>query len=293
MYSTEIPQDMRSRIESHLTWLASDGRHVQLISQLSFLAYGIVFLGWDSDWLNYIMAAAGCMTIQLLGIRYAGLSSDSWKSAMVTTMGLCLLMRANHPILFAIAGMLAISQKLAFKVNGKHLWNPANIGIVAVILFSGDAWISPGQWGTGALLIFIIGTAGLTVLGRIKRMETGIAFIVTFAFLEIARTKFYLNWEWDVVLQKLSSGSLWLFAFFMITDPMTTPNHRVARIIWSAAVAVTAFYLANFKFLPGAPFWSLIFFTPLVPLIDYVMKGQRFQWTMRPSNSEHTKTQIL
>ncbi|MFM7730930.1 MAG: RnfABCDGE type electron transport complex subunit D [Flavobacteriales bacterium] len=284
---------MSSRITSHLRWLASDGRHVQLISQLSFLAFGIGFLGWDTDWKNYLMAATGCLLIQFIGIRFAGQSSDSWKSALITTMGLCLLMRANHPILFAIAGVLAISQKFALKVNGKHLWNPANIGIVAVILMSGEAWISPGQWGTGALLIFIIGTAGLTVLGRIKRMETGIAFIVTFALLEIARTKFYLNWEWDVVAQKLSNGSLWLFAFFMITDPMTTPNHRFARVLWSMCVAGTAFYLGNFKFLPGAPFWSLVLFTPMVPLIDYLVKGQRFQWTHRASHSEQTKTQTI
>ena len=280
-------------VQTHLNWLASDGRHVQLISQLSFLAFGIGFLGWDSDWLNYVMAALGCLSVQYVGIRFAGLPTDSWKSAMVTTMGLCLLMQANHPILFAIAGVLAISQKFALKVNGKHLWNPANIGIVAVIFISGDAWISPGQWGTGALLIFIIGTAGLTVLGRIKRMETGITFILTYSLLEIMRTKIYLNWEWDVVAQKLSNGSLWLFAFFMITDPMTTPNHRTARILWSAAVAGCAFYLANFKFLPGAPFWSLIFFTPLVPVIDYLMKSDRFQWTAPSSPTINVKTQSL
>jgi Na+-transporting NADH:ubiquinone oxidoreductase subunit NqrB len=164
-------------------------------------------------------------------------------------------------------------------VNGKHLWNPANFGIVIAAALSGDAWISPGQWGSSALIMFIVGAAGLAVLSNIKRLETGVAFLLTFAALEYARTVLYLGWEHDVFFLKLGSGSLWLFSFFMITDPMTTPNHRKTRIAWSIAVGCISFYIANFHFVNGAPFWTLFFLTPLTPIVDrLVPKEDSFSW---------------
>ena len=265
-------------------WLKSDGRHFQIISQIAFLCYGILALGWDADWKKYLAAFSGCIIAQLLAIRFADVPSHSIKSSLITGLGLCLLMKANSPWLFLFAALFAIGQKFLIKINGKHLWNPANFGIVIIILVSGDVWISPGQWGSGALLVFIIGTAGLAVLSNIKRLDTGIAFMLTLFILEYFRVVHYLGWGWDVLLLKLSSGSLWLFALFMITDPMTTPNAKSTRLIWAVAVAGISFYLANFKFVNGAPFWVLVFMTPLTPLLDALVKKPVFHWLQNKSS---------
>ncbi|MEY3397646.1 MAG: hypothetical protein RL220_240, partial [Bacteroidota bacterium] len=192
------------------------------------------------------------------------------------------------PWLFLFAGVLAVGQKFAFRINGKHIWNPANFGIVITILLSANAWISPGQWGSGALLVFIIGSLGLAVLSKVKRLETALVFLLVFASLEYARMILYMGWGTDVWLHKLSSGSLWLFALFMITDPMTIPNNRTMRVIWSALVAVGAFILANFYFINAAPFWMLFFMSPLTPLFDRVGRGEVFQWLKTSKNNELT-----
>ena len=219
------------------------------------------------------------LVAQALAIRFAGFPMHSLKSALITGLGLSLLMKANSPWLFLFAALLAIGMKFLTKVNGKHLWNPANFGIVIAAALSGDAWISPGQWGSSALIMFIVGTAGLAVLSNIKRLETGVAFLLTFAALDYARTVLYLGWEHDVFFLKLSSGSLWLFSFFMITDPMTTPNHRKLRVAWAIAVGGISFYMANFYFVNGAPFWTLFFLTPFTPLIDRLApKEISFSW---------------
>ncbi len=261
-----------------VAWFQSDGRHFQIVSQVTFLSFGILALGWNADYANYLCAFSGCVLAQLLAIKYAGFPPHSIKSALITALGLSLLLKTNSPWLFLIAAFFAIGQKFIVKINGKHLWNPANFGIVLVILLSGEAWISPGQWGSGAVLVFIIGTAGLAVLSNIKRLDTGIVFILTIAALEYSRVVLYLGWGHDVWLHKLTNGSLWLFAFFMITDPMTTPSAKPMRIVWSMAVACVAFYLANFKFINAAPFWVLFFATPFTPALDAFVKGKTFHW---------------
>ena len=279
---------MRSGLTKFTAWLQSDGRHFQIISQVTFLCYGILMLGWDADWKKYLAAFSGSMIAQLLAIRFAGVPANSMKSALVTSLGLSLLLKANSPWLFLFAAIFAIGQKFLIRINGKHIWNPANFGIVLMILLSGEAWISPGQWGSSAVLVFIIGTGGLAVLSHVKRLETGIAFILTIALLEYLRTIVFLGWEWDVLLLKLSSGSLWLFALFMITDPMTIPNGRITRIIWSVCVAGISFYLTNFKFINAAPFWVLFFATPFTPLFDMLQKQPVFQWV----NKKQTSPQV-
>ena len=281
-------------LRNTLVWLRSDGRHFQIIAQISFLCYGVLLLGWDADWQNYLAIFSGVIVAQGLAIRFAGFPMDSLKSALITGLGLSLLMKANDPWLFLFAALLAIGMKFLTKVNGKHLWNPANFGIVAASFLSGDAWISPGQWGSSALIIFIVGTAGLAVLSNIKRLETGLAFLITFAALEYIRTVLYLGWEHDVFLLKLTNGSLWLFSFFMITDPMTTPNHRKLRIGWAMIVGAISFYLANFYFVNGAPFWTLFFLTPFTPLLDALTpRIASFIWKNESTTKKHIQHQSI
>jgi Na+-translocating ferredoxin:NAD+ oxidoreductase RnfD subunit len=82
----------------------------------------------------------------------------------------------------------------------------------------------------------------------------------------------------DHFIQSVSTGSLLLFSFFMITDPKTIPNHRLARVLWCIAIAAVSFYLTAFKFMNSAPIFMLVFAQPLVPLLDKIFKARRFEW---------------
>ena len=80
---------------------------------------------------------------------------------------------------------IAIASKFLIRVRGKHIFNPANIGIVGAMLLTGDAWVSPGQWGAGPALVFLVGAAGLMVVLRVGRIDTSMAFLLTFALLDL------------------------------------------------------------------------------------------------------------
>ncbi len=237
-----------------------------------------MFLRWDYSFIAILLTFGTALSIQLLGIYLLKLPLHSIKSALITAFGLTLLFKSNEPMLYALAAAIAIGQKFIFKIRGQHLFNPANVGIIAVILFTKNAWISPAQWGNSTALVFVIGTAGLAVLSRVKRIDTGLIFIATLFALEYYRTIVFLGWNWEVLLHKLSSGSIWLFALFMITDPMTIPTNRLVRIIWTMAVAFTSFYLTNFHFVTGAPLWALVCFTPLTPLLNKFFPSKTFNW---------------
>jgi hypothetical protein len=66
------------------------------------------------------------------------------------------------------------------------------------------------------------------VLKRVGRWDTTLAFLGSYALLEALRN-LWLGWAWDVWAHRLMSGSLLLFALFMVTDPRSIPNARPAQ----------------------------------------------------------------
>ena len=263
-----------------------DGRHYQILFLGTFLLYGTFVLRWETYWSQLIAIFATALITQFAGIKFLKLPSHSWKSALITCLGLSLLLKTNHWGIAALAAFLAIASKFVFKVNGKHIFNPGNFGIIAVILLTKQAWISPGQWGSGAILLFLVGILGSVVVYKVNRLDTSFAFICTLIALQVWRNVIYQGWPFDYIIQQFTNGSMLLFTFFMITDPVTTPNNRSARIIWSTLIAVISFYIGNYYFVNGAPVWILFFLSPLTPFFDMVFKGSKFEW-LKTTQQDH------
>lgn len=206
----------------------------------------------------------------------------NWRSPLISALGLSLLLRVEHLPTMALAAFVAIASKFLLKVDGKHFFNPANIGIVAALTLTHDAWVSPGQWGEELWYALIFLGAGGMVLKRVGRWDTTAAFLSSYALLEALRN-LYLGWTWDVWLHRLSSGSLLLFALFMVTDPRSIPNARPARLIWALAIAALTFVLRNYFYLSTAVFWALFFMSPLTIALDALWQSKRFTWKRLPS----------
>jgi enediyne biosynthesis protein E5 len=274
-----------------------DARFFQMAFQLLFLSYGILFLQWQSAWMEYGLYIGTGLLMQwsadsitskkiISPLRW---SSGGWKSALVSCFSLCLLLKTNQWYICVLAAALTVLSKYIFRYKGKHIFNPSAFGIVATILISKDAWLSPAQWGSGAVIFFAVCCLGLIVVTKVQKLDITLAFLFTFAGLLFARQVIYLNWSFDVFVQSVSTGSLLLFSFFMISDPKTAPNHAVARIVWAMLIAAVAFYLSAFKWMNSTPIYILVFAAPLVQMFDWLFKAKRFEW----GNTFHTKEQRI
>jgi len=206
----------------------------------------------------------------------------SLKSAAITALSLCLLLRADHYITMVIAGTLAIASKFIFQVERKHFFNPANFGIIAAVLLTNDAWVSPGQWGDSGWYALMFAGSGCMVLKLVGRWDTTAAFLGAYTLLEGIRN-FWLGWTWDVFCHRLMSGSLLLFALFMLTDPRSIPNARMSRLVWAICIAVLTFILRNQFFVSTAVFWALFTLAPLTVLLDLIWSSPRFTWSDKKS----------
>ncbi|HYV53014.1 MAG TPA: DUF2330 domain-containing protein [Chitinophagaceae bacterium] len=267
---------------------ALDPRYFQVIFQIIFLGYGIFFLEWNTDWLHYAISIGGCLLFnysfesvkqrRLLPL-WGRLGWDCWGfSVLISAMSLCLLLKTNHWYISLLAAFLTVASKYVFLFDHKHLFNPSAFGIITTIFLTNDAWLSPGQWGSNAIIFFAATVLGIIVVTRVQKLDISLAFLLTFIGLLYWRQVCVLGWPLDYFIHSVSTGSLLLFTFFMISDPKTSPNHPVARIIWAVLIAIVSFYLAAFKWKYNTPVWVLVACAPLVPLLDKIFKAKKFQW---------------
>ena len=264
-----------------------DARHFQILSLSAFLLYGILGLGWDAEIVQYATLIGVCLLVQFIGVKIGKAREGSWKSAMISGLSLCLMFKSDTPSLWVLGAVLTIGSKFLIKFKGKHFFNPTNFGIIVAILLTGKAYISPGQWGSETIFWGFIGLLGANVLFKVGRIETSLGFLIPLLLLEAGRNLLYLGWPADYFIHQFTSGTILLFTFFMITDPVSTPNHKWGRVLWAALTAVLSFILSSKFYVNGAPIWALFFMSFLTPLADTLFKAGGFMW-MPQTNEEKT-----
>lgn len=249
--------------------LPRDARVYQIAFQATLLTLGVVARDFSLRPEQVLLCFAAGLAAQAYWVDRLRLEKVGWLSPAITCLGLSLLLRADTLWVHPLAATLAISAKFTVRVRGKHLFNPANLGvIIALVVFPG-AWVSPGQWGNDlAYALWFIALGGL-VTQRARRWDVSWAFLAAWFGLIAARVV-WLGQPPPILWHQLQGGALLLFAFFMISDPMTIPNRQGARILYAIAVASLAFAWQFVWFKPNALLWSLFLCAPLVPACDRI-----------------------
>ncbi|MEM6464836.1 MAG: RnfABCDGE type electron transport complex subunit D [Pseudomonadota bacterium] len=268
---------VRNRAIEAFRAVDGDARHWQILALSGLFSISFLTSDFGAKPINLGMAVFGAMTAQLAGAVLTK-AAFQWKSALITSLSLSILLRATSPWFWFAAGLIGVGLKFAVRFNGKHIFNPACIGIVAVMLvFGREAWVSPGQWGQAPLLAGYALALAALVLSSAKRLDIALGFLVSFAAIMIGRAM-WLGDPLSIPLHNLSSGALLVFAFFMITDPRSTPDSRIGRIIFAMSVAALAAWFVIGPNVRGAPLMALAALAILTPVLDRVFRARRFEW---------------
>jgi Na+-transporting NADH:ubiquinone oxidoreductase subunit NqrB len=175
------------------------------------------------------------------------------------------------------ACLLGVGSKYLIRINRKHLFNPSAFAIVVLLLTSDHVWVSPGQWGSRLWLVALIVSMGCLILARVSRLDLALGFLGCHAALLLFRA-WNIGDPLAIPLHQMQSGALLIFALFMLTDPRSTPDSRVGRLAFAAAVAVAA-HLLLFRFqIREGLLYALMLISCATPLIDRLLPGERFVW---------------
>lgn len=252
-----------------------DPRGAQIAVLSGLVAWGSLALEFGFSWERALATIGSALAVQALGNAWRGERFEA-RSALISALSLILLLRSSEVAFCAAAAAIAVGSKFVFRVRGRHVFNPTNIAIVALLLLTDQVWISSGQWGSDALAVAALVAAAFWVLPRV-RGDLTIAFVSIWCALLFGRA-WWLGDPLAIPLHQLSSGTLFVFAAFMLSDPRTIPNARAGRIIFAGIVALSG-YVGRFVFFePDALLYSLAGSALLVPLIDRWLPGSKFRW---------------
>ena len=257
--------------------LSRDPRHYQIAVLFSLIVAGLLLYSFRLPWWHVAGCVGSTLTTQALADRFVAKRAFDPRSPLISALSLTLLLRTGSVTLSILAGVIAVGSKYVLRWRGKHIFNPANFGLVIVSLLFGAAWISPGQWGAAPVLaILLVGLGGI-VTGKAKRWDVSLALLGIYAALVFGRA-LWLGDPLAIPLHQMQSGALLVFAFFMISDPKTTPDARSGRLLFAALVAAVGFTIPFAAYNSAGIILALILCAPLVPLIDRLFRGQRYSW---------------
>lgn len=263
-----------------------DARLFQIAFLATLLTIGVLLRDFSLKPEQMALTFASGLTAQWLWVRHLKLKNVGLLSAAITCFGLSILLRADSDWVHPLIAALAISSKFVIRIGGKHVYNPANLGVMLALLLLPGAWVSPGQWGNDLAYALWFVALGGTVVQRARRIDISWMFLACFLGLCVARLAWLgvpLARGFTLMGHQSQSGALLLFAFFMISDPMTIPNRRVLRLAYACAVALAAFLWQFYLYRPNGLIWALFLLTPVVPLLDRLFPAPRHSW--RPAGA--------
>jgi|GEM_PF-210302 len=187
-------------------------------------------------------------------------------SAAITGCSLSILTNFSHgmwvplvPVFFAIASKYLILFK------GRHVFNPALFGIVmSLLLAKGAISVSPAyQWGGSMAMVAFIVTAALLLFAlKIKRTPLIVSFLILYALQSALRA--YMMRDLvppeTIFLGTFTAPAFYLFAFFMITDPATSPRSRASQIGMSLTIVALDLFLHKYETLSTIFYAGFIYF---------------------------------
>ena len=188
-------------------------------------------------------------------------------SAYITGNSIAILLRS--PVLwpYALGGALSIMSKYVLRVRGRHLWNPSNFGICA-LLFLAPFAVAPlsVQWGNELWPMVVIWAVGLWVIWQAKRAHITVAYAASFFFFAWVRS-LITGSAFVTEIAPITGPMYQLFALFMITDPKTTVSSKWGAVAVACLVALVEMLLRLAEVI-HAPFYALFLVGPLALLIE-------------------------
>jgi len=277
-YAFVLGMNALARLQVGISARLLDPRYYQIIVLGLLVVFGVFALNFGIRWQNALAIVVSALTVQYLASLFIRKVKFDPLSPIITSLSLTLLLRTDAIELAVLAAGIAIGSKFLIRVHGKHVFNPANVALVTLMLLSDRAWVSSGQWGSAAIGAFALACMGFVVLTRAKRAETTFAFLGTYALLLLGRAV-WLGDPISIPLHQLQNGALLIFAFFMISDPKTTPDSPVGRVAYGALVAAVAYTIQFIFYEPNGPILALIMSAPMVPIIDAIFHGTNYSWS--------------
>jgi Na+-translocating ferredoxin:NAD+ oxidoreductase RnfD subunit len=244
-----------------------DKRYLAPILVTVVLVVGQVAFGFLESWGRTMLAICASIAVELLlGKIFTG-RIPHLASAYVSGISVGMLVRSPELWPYALCSAIAIVSKYLIRVDGRHIWNPSNLGIVAMLVLAADtvAGLSV-QWGNTLLPMATVWLFGAVIIHSLGRFHITLTYVVSFVVFAAVRASL-TGHPFLSEVAPLTGPMYQLYIFFMITDPKTTVRTRRGQIVVAFLIAAAEAVMRLMQFV-HAPYYALFIVGPVANLIE-------------------------
>src|SRR5581483_9274177 len=232
---------------------------ILLVSQLS---YGVL-----ESFSRTLLAIATAMLFESVLGRVAYGKIPNLASAYITGISVGILLRSPAFWPYALCSAIAITSKYVIRWRGRHLWNPSNFAISAMLLLAPEFVATLMiQWGNNLWPMLVVWLLGVLIVYRVKRLHITMTYVLSFIALSALRS-LITGHAFLAEVAPITGPMYQLFIFFMITDPKTTVKPHWAQCLVVALVAVAEMVLRLAQNV-HAPYYALSIVGPVAMAIQ-------------------------
>jgi len=244
-----------------------DKRYLAPVLVTMVLVVGQLSFGFLESWWRTAFAILTSIAVELLLGRMITGKWPHLASAYISGISIGMLLRSPEFWPYPLCAAISIVSKYVLRVDGRHLWNPSNFGIVAMLVLASDtvAGLSV-QWGNNLLPMVVVWTFGAIIIHTLGRFHITLTYVASFLFFAGIR-HLVTGHPFLAEAAPLTGPMYQLYIFFMITDPKTTVHGKRAQCVVTVCVAAMEAALRLMQFV-HAPYYALFIVGPIANLIE-------------------------
>ena len=247
--------------------MSIDKRYLAPILVTMVLIAGQVTFGFLESWSRTMLAIVTAIGVEMILGR---LFSGRWPhlaSAYISGISVGMLVRSPAFWPYALCSAISITSKYVLRLDNRHLWNPSNFGIVAMLVLAADAVAGLSvQWGNTLLPMAVVWVFGCVIIYSLGRFHVTATYVISFILFAALRAGI-TGHPFVSEVAPITGPMYQLFIFFMITDPKTSVRPVWGQVVVAFLVAAveSAFRLLEWV---HAPYYALFVVGPAANLIE-------------------------
>jgi len=246
-----------------------DPRYLAPVLVTLVLVMGQLAFGFLESWSRTALAIGTAIATEMLLGRLIWGAWPHLASAYISGISIGMLIRSPEFWPYILCSAIAITSKYVLRVEGRHLWNPSNFAIVAMLVLAADvvAGLSV-QWGNNLLPVIVVWCFGAVIIHKLGRFHITLTYVASFLLFSVVRS-LVTGHPWAAEVAPLTGPMYQLYIFFMITDPRTTVRTRRGQILVAFLVAAAEAVFRLLQFV-HAPYYALFVVGPTANLIEII-----------------------
>src|SRR5579872_7154983 len=251
-----------------------DSRYVAPIFITCILLVGQLTFGILESYPRTLLAIGTSIAAELILGR---MFLNKWPhpaSAYITGISVGILLRSPAYWPYALCSLISITTKYVLRVKDRHVWNPSNFGVSAMLFLAPETVASLSiQWGNYLLPMVVIWVLGFVIVWRVKRLHITATYVLSFFAFAFLRS-WLIHDPWQSEIAPITGPMYQLFIFFMITDPKTTVRSTKWQCIVVVIIALVEM-LMRLDQVVYAPFYALFIVGPIAMLIEIWLDSRK------------------